>query len=161
MYCRASADGDYCRPFCRRDADCASGACDLLAGVCVETEREGDVLGTPCDPDADEPLCEGSCVELGEFAYCSHRCRFGERDSCADESSEASGGLCFFPEPEASLGDAAFCAELCECDADCTHGEAVCDPLGSESIERELGAAGVCSPPVDMDGNARAGIPCP
>jgi len=132
----------FCRPFCGSDDDCASGHCDRLNGVCASGSSAED-FGKSCEPDAEDPGCSGVCVALEDgFGVCSHRCRYGATEPCAGSDSST---FCAYPAEGSDFGDVGYCAELCDCQRECSHGDAVCDPFGSETVSMLLGAAGVCA----------------
>lgn len=141
----SSAEG-VCRPLCSRDADCSPNVCNLRTGACEARENRGEAFGTECDPDASESTCEGVCVEVDGAAFCSHRCWFGSTEDCGDEGAAMASGLCRFPEePSGLIGDAGFCAVLCDTDADCDHPGLRCDAFDAE-LRDIVGRSGVCVP---------------
>lgn len=143
--------------------------CDRLNSVCVGTKREGNGLGEPCDPENEVTACEGQCVTVNGLNQCSHRCAFGASSDCQGTSGDAGSsqaGLCVFPEATGSIGDVGFCGQLCNCNDECTHPDAVCDPFIDEEIMRLVDAAGTCVSAL-VEGSAgdggmsREGILCP
>jgi hypothetical protein len=94
-------------------------------------------------PDAEDSGCSGVCIELEDgFGVCSHRCRYGTAEPCAGSDSTT---FCAYPSAAGDFGDVGYCAELCDCQGECSHGDAACDPFGSEAVSMLLGAAGVCA----------------
>jgi hypothetical protein len=82
-------------------------------------------------------------------------------------------------DPDLSRGDVGFCLQVCDCNDECLHPEAVCVDLGTSGVEatgfrgtclpRGMAASGmglVCAQPVppaipeDEDGQARVGCSC-
>lgn len=62
-------------------------------------------------------------------------------------ATRARNGLCRFPEESAGLiGDAGFCAVLCDTDDDCVHPGLGCAPFTDDATEAIVGRAGVCAP---------------
>lgn len=147
LACEATtSDGDagFCRPICTRDEQCSGRRCDRRRGVCSDASNVDD-FGLPCDPDAEETGCSGVCVTLDDEApgFCSHRCLYGDAEACNGDPTNP--GLCAFASPGGSLGDVGYCAELCDCSAECSHSEAQCDPFSSQATRDLLGKAGVCT----------------
>lgn len=71
----------FCRPLCVSDGDCREGGrCNPATGACTKGTTGGGLqFGEQCDADALEPLCQGTCLSVGEsesgnVAYCSHGC---------------------------------------------------------------------------------------
>lgn len=102
-------------------------------------------MGVPCNADAQSAACDGICVELGGGeAVCSHRCEFGNFGDCS--TTGATPGGCLFVTLGGTIGDIAYCAELCDCPTDCVSSAAVCDPFNDASLEAAFGHRGVCTP---------------
>lgn len=141
-----TGDEGACRPLCTKDSDCSPNTCNRRTGAC-ERATPGDGFGAECDPLASDPSCEGICVEVEGVAFCSQRCWFGSAENCGDEGAEQSEGLCRFPEESAGLiGDAGFCAVLCDTDDDCVHPGLGCVAFTDDATEAIVGRAGVCAP---------------
>jgi hypothetical protein len=167
--CSGLTDGAaFCRPLCSSDAQCAGKYCDPLLGVCVDEPAVGANLGAQCDPDADDPGCQGLCLTVGDVSSCTSRCVYGRADDCGN-SELSRPGLCFIPEGAGSIGDVGFCSQLCDCNGQCFHSGMICDPFMDPPLEELLGAKGVCVPrsggqDAGADGGAGVtteGIPCP
>ncbi|HEX9619040.1 MAG TPA: hypothetical protein VF989_02830, partial [Polyangiaceae bacterium] len=138
-------DGGFCRPFCTSGEQCPGARCDRRFGVCTESPVSGGDFGQPCSAGDEEIGCSGLCVELGEdYAVCSHRCSFASTEPCTNAGEGT--GLCAFAAPGGSIGDIGYCAELCDCDDDCTHPDGICDAFSSEEVRELLGKSGVCAP---------------
>jgi hypothetical protein len=143
----ASTEAGVCRPLCSRDADCSPDVCNPRTGACDSEERQGDAFGAECDPSSEESTCEGICVEVEGASFCSHRCWFGSAENCGGEGADVKAGLCRFPEESRGLiGDAGFCAVLCDTTADCVHPDLECEPFDEEGVSSIVGKAGVCVP---------------
>jgi hypothetical protein len=67
--------------------------------------------------------------------------------------------LCFYYGADQAFGDAALCAELCDCDDDCARSDMVCDALPTvlQQVTGHVGSCYVANP--DIDGGTM-GIPC-
>jgi hypothetical protein len=155
----------FCRPLCSADSQCNTGHCHPLLGVCVDEMQPGALLGAECDPDAEDPGCQGLCLTLESVSSCSSRCIYGQPDDCGN-AQLGHAGLCFIPEGAGSIGDVGFCSQLCDCDQQCLHSGMICDPFNDPPLEDLLQAKGVCLPPTEQadagtDGGAPVGIPCP
>jgi len=132
----------FCRPFCASDDDCSAGHCDRRNGACVPSAAADD-FGASCVPDVEDPQCFGVCVALEDgFGVCSHRCRYGSAEPCAGGDGLT---FCAYPSEGGDLGDVGYCAELCDCESECSHDGGACDPFESEAVSMALGAAGVCA----------------
>lgn len=129
---------------CNRDADCASGRCELLGelGFCTDV----------CDPDVDTSCPEGvSCLEYGDddepFICVPLLSMPGDGSlapgaPCADAIDCDPSGLCgFIDEGDGSYYT--FCAGGCATDADCGgcgtcqefgSGETYCVPRGAGQV---------------------------
>lgn len=130
----------FCRPLCTKDEDCAALHCDRRNGVC-SGQKTNDELGQPCSPDAG---CAGICVRLNDsVGICSHRCVYGSATSCA--GAGGSPGLCALMAPGGAFGDVGYCAELCDCNAECAHPDVHCDPFSTQTVRDLTGHAGVCA----------------
>lgn len=149
-----------CRPVCNFDEQCASGHCDRQLSVCVANATHYEVeLGTSCDPDAN--TCNGVCLTLSTgYSVCSARCRFGSAEECGSSSASELSAVCAFAAPDGGLGDLGYCAELCDCDDDCSHKDFVCEAFPSASLQTTLGHQGICTAPVDSIGETHDGTSC-
>jgi hypothetical protein len=98
------------------------------------------------------------------MAFCSQRCWLGGLNNCGGdgtEDEEGNRGLCRFPEDEEGLiGDVGFCAQVCDCDDDCAHPDAVCAAFDDAAIEALAGGSGVCLSSQGEDSTAREGLEC-
>jgi hypothetical protein len=159
----SSGEAGFCRPVCTVDSDCGTLGCDRRQGVCRDASLVVANTGfaATCNPEAAEPGCSGLCLELADdFAACSHRCVFGTSFDCAQSSGEQP-AACVFVSPGASLGDIGFCAELCDCNDECTSETFVCRPFDDETLETVFGYLGACGAATDSGGASVEGIPCP
>lgn len=128
-------DAAFCRPLCSEDSDCEEGTCDLGRGVCSASPREGQELGAECGSGL--PACAGLCLEEAGLRYCSQRCVLGQEGQCGGS------GFCgVYGAANSSDGDLGYCQQVCDCNEDCGHPEAVCAP---DAFSAEVtGRAGVC-----------------
>jgi hypothetical protein len=154
----------FCQPACNGDFECGSRVCDFALGACVDPSATAGLLpiGAQCDPGATTRQCDGACLRLTEtYAVCSGFCRLGS-PGCGSNARSADpfAAFCLLPvgDPTVySTGDSGFCMELCDCNDQCAHPDAVCDPFDAD-VASELDRSGVCVPPdaaVDV-----AGISC-
>jgi len=92
--------------------------------------------------------CGGLCVGVsGSSAVCSRRCLFGSTDECAPEiSANRRRGGCLFVTKGGGIGDLGYCAELCDCNGDCTETSFVCDAFDDANLEAAFARKGVCTP---------------
>jgi hypothetical protein len=166
--CSGLAEGAaFCRPLCSADAQCGGKYCDPLLGVCVDERARGSPSGTACDPDAEDPGCQGLCLTVDDVSACTSRCIYGSANDCGNRELGLP-GLCFIPEGEGSIGDVGFCSQLCDCNQQCFHTGMICDPFMDPPLEELLQAKGVCLPSArapdagaDGGGATVEGIQCP
>jgi hypothetical protein len=122
-----SSDTFSCMPVCGQDSDCPSGRlCDPGTGVCVDTLKAGDLLGSHCQS---SDTCAATCIQnqsdTGQLStFCSGSCVLGRTDGCHYKQGSLGGassqaGFCLFGLPNAQLGDVGFCAQLCDRDNQC------------------------------------------
>jgi hypothetical protein len=154
----------FCQPVCNGDFECGNRACDHALGVCVDPAAITGLLpmGAPCDPSSPARQCAGACLQFSDgYSACSGFCNLGEAGCGSDpSSSDPIDAFCLLSvgDPDLySIGDAGFCMELCDCDEQCAHPGALCDPF-SASVVDALGRAGVCVPP-ELSANG-IGVPC-
>ncbi len=141
-----SANQGFCRPICELDSDCGTRRCDRLHGVCVDNATEAGEFGKSCDMQAAASSCNGVCLRLtSDYDVCSHRCKFGQRIDC--QTANGAAGACVFSATSGTLDDTGFCGQLCNCNTECSHAQAVCDPFGNLDLEQTFGKKGVCAPP--------------
>jgi hypothetical protein len=144
-----------CMPQCNGDFDCPTGRfCDPKTGECVDDIPVGSQLGTTCQPGADDS-CRGVCAQVGGSTdwRCAEPCTLGVYPSCGSPTDPAAVGCAVASGPDAGFGDLGWCAELCDCNADCR--------LGQQCIttEREyLRRPGYCGVP---SGESRVRTECP
>lgn len=164
--CAPSRTGvGYCTPTCRGDFDCAGRVCEPRSGLCAAATEGTLPLGSPCDPDLSSTDCVGLCSTLGsstptkDNSSCTTFCTIGKPGSCG-EALNASGppkAACVLKfasnETEGDLGE---CAELCDCDKDCTNPGFICSPTAAP---KDIGRAGACVPKLTFDG-VTPGIAC-
>ncbi|MBW2453832.1 MAG: hypothetical protein JRI68_04955 [Deltaproteobacteria bacterium] len=157
-----------CIPMCGSDADCGDGrGCDVRAGVCVDTPRQGLALGAgPCEVDDDdtpddEDPCRGFCLPFEadqnqEVHLCSALCSWGGDLDTSHNCGGPTQGLCAYQsrtligdtEVVSQLGDAAFCTGSCADHGACNFAEGFfCFDVGL------LGTLGV--------GYCFGAVPCP
>jgi len=115
------------------------------AGTVSRRADPGDPVGSSCDPEADAPPCAGFC-DTGQdvrggaggqtnTATCSELCVVGGPVGCGWSGKGVPHSACETPvrgaeHPSLGLGDMSRCAELCNCDADCSAKTSVCEPGG-------------------------------
>jgi hypothetical protein len=153
----------FCQPVCGGDFDCGSRVCDYALGVCVDPDTTAGLLpiGSECDPEADSRQCTGACLSFSEdYAVCSGFCNLGELGCGTDPaSSDPLQAVCLLPVGDPNVydfGDAGFCVELCDCDDECGHPDAICDAFPSRTVQ-QVGRLGVCVP-LDFSSNPDAGF---
>lgn len=157
----------FCQPVCAGDFECGDRVCDFGLGVCVDDVDREDLLpiGAECDSDADERTCNGICLGFNDdYSVCSGFCNLGEPGCGSDiNSDDPFDGFCVYSVSNPTvtdLGDAGFCGQLCNCNDDCGHPDALCDPL-SENAVRNIGRAGLCVPrEFSAMPDSGVGIPC-
>jgi hypothetical protein len=157
----------YCKPTCRGDFDCQGRVCDLSDGVCQSAIDPARKLpdGSKCNPDAMPDICHGACVGIVEDngatsgGFCSGFCKLGEAGCGTGPTASAKpDAYCLFgTDPNADLDDLGFCAELCDCNADCKNPDFVCTMVPGLSMQ--AGRAGACGP-ANAGGMVSKGIPC-
>jgi hypothetical protein len=134
-----------CGPRCNDDADCSGERrCNAVSGLCDERVVEAPI-GKLCHPDIPELTdCGGGiCHNLFEDdvhvkGFCTQSCTLGQR--CGNGQ-----GACMMPRfSDYAVGDIAYCLELCDGDADCSHPDDVCHPFEDSELERQYGGLGVC-----------------
>jgi hypothetical protein len=159
----ASPGVGFCQPVCGGDFECGDRVCDFALGVCVDPDPGAALLpiGSECDPDATSRQCDGACLSFSDdYAACSGFCNLGEAGCGSDPSANdpfTSFCLLSVGDPDLySVGDAGFCMELCDCDDECGHPDAVCDGF-SDDLVQVLGRRGVCVP-LDFSVNPDAGF---
>jgi hypothetical protein len=153
--------GGVCMPQCNADSNCPGRTCDIGAaligwpGLCRTESVGGFPTGTPCDaslPLAEDP-CNGWCAPISETdptaGMCANGCTVGPPPGCgwngpADGPAEEA---CIFYLETDNIGDAGLCGQLCDCDDDCLHPDAVCSAFGpaAASLETFYGRVGFCS----------------
>jgi hypothetical protein len=147
--CREAA----CGPRCNADADCgAERHCNPLSGLCDRQAAEAVPLGTACLGELDTtPVCgAGNCLDV----YASIDSGMGPKptrvkeictQSCTLGSVCGEGaGACVSPRTDNfAPGDAAYCLQKCDCDADCSNPADRCLPWDAETA-KHYGSQGVC-----------------
>lgn len=148
----------YCSAICTSHDQC-EGACSARTGQCTSGSAPVfEDFGSECDPDSPES-CSGTCVEVEPgYAVCSNPCVFGSAAPCALDASAPS--LCAIVTAGGSIGDLGYCTELCDCNQECTHPNAVCDPFTDADVVELLGYQGVCAASRTADGTSRSGVDC-
>lgn len=138
--CRESA----CSPRCNTDADCKRGRyCNPTSGLCDASAPKQPVLGANCYRDA-SACGAGTCLKVlaadGEVLkrMCTQSCTIGSL--CANGS-----GACITARlDQYAVGDAGYCQQLCECDADCQHPADLCRVWSSAGLAETFGSRGFC-----------------
>jgi hypothetical protein len=150
--------GSVCTPNCTKDSDCGSTGkkCDPFNTVCVSNPQQGSPLGSNCTQWAQSQgdagaACAGNCLAFIKTSdasasdpnniahFCTQTCVYGDVDSCGFKQSPPA-GLCLLSTSEAGNGDLAFCAQLCDVDADCLDHDdnAWCDTSTVSNLGRGL-----------------------
>jgi hypothetical protein len=153
----------FCQPACNGDFECGNRVCDYALGVCVDSSSVAGLLpiGAECDPDATTRQCDGACLQFTDtYSVCSGFCRLGLPGCGSDpRSPDPFEAFCLLSvgDPDLySVGDSGFCMELCDCNDECGHTDAVCDSFDAD-VATALGRGGACVPvdlAVDLDGVA-------
>jgi hypothetical protein len=101
----------------------------------------------------------GTSTPTKDNSLCTTLCTIGKPGSCGEDPN-ASGppkAACVLKfasnETEGDLGE---CAELCDCDKDCTNPGFICS---GAAAPKDIGRAGACVPKLTFDG-VTPGIPC-
>jgi hypothetical protein len=161
----------YCKPTCRGDFDCAGRKCDLSEGICVDSIPAGRnlPLGSMCDPQLNDDPCQGRCIgisandsgPLASQGFCSGLCKIGEIACGVDPTSKnpIAADCLFAPDMNADLGDLGFCAQLCDCNADCKNPDFICSSLPSQLVS-QIGRKGACNPKAGANPGEANGIAC-
>ena len=150
------------------DAQCTDATHSFCSGEsnwCTTAADPGTLpLGSHCDPNAAVDECaDGTCFLYDDAGngFCSSACRIGTVPQCGwdGQSTDASGLCLLVVDSNASNADVGFCAQLCNCDADCLYPGFICNPV---SALGQLGKAGYCFKFASDGGTADVGIPtCP
>jgi hypothetical protein len=122
---------------------------DAGAGPDSATDAPPDAPDDAASADGGSAVwCSGLCVDLGDAAsVCSHRCVFGDTAECAPVSGAARRGGCLYVTPGGTVGDLGYCAEVCDCNDQCSEPTSVCDAFGDATLEAAFGRKGVCTAP--------------
>lgn len=140
-----------CYPTCQSDDGCGERYCDLLRGVCVDEKPEGAEIGSSCDPAADDSGCEASCWPAGDdTGMCTGFCTLGDIgcNTIRDDVGPGEAACMLGATPNAmTIGDQGICAELCDCNDDCSGDGYFCAALAESDLKRLVGTAGFCMPP--------------
>jgi hypothetical protein len=151
-----------CLPTCGSDSQCPDGRfCDIVSGVCVDDEPQGDPVGTPCDLNG-ENTCQGFCDDFGGYGLCTGFCTVGlDSPGCGiDPADGVNPGdpfcLPVFSQTDAA-GDTGLCIQRCDCNGQCLDSESMCLAWGSADAVELFSSEGICARTV-MD--AGAGLVC-
>jgi hypothetical protein len=146
-----------CLPSCRGDIDCGAGLyCDqsFLSGVCVKKKPTGKRLGEPClVPGAHEPAERDECLGFCQpdqpgatTGHCGASCPL--LGGCAwDAGSERFDGACVYLNTwtsSAAAGDLGYCAQACDCSAQCDDGALMCTLFGDDALPSNFNGDGLC-----------------
>jgi hypothetical protein len=108
---------------------------NLGLSICSDAAVSGDPLGSECLPE--RPSCAGLCVSAGSISFCSQRCVLGENSQCGTD------GYCgLLGKKESSRGDVGYCQQVCDCNTQCRHPNALC--VVDETVQEASARAGVC-----------------
>lgn len=169
-----------CFPQCNGDADCGgSSVCNPKTGLCGAGPFTGKGTGEPCvQSDAGNDECKGLCVGLAHdmagdskpFTHvCTETCSMGAPASCGwgGIGTGPAEAACLFTSATISdnlgpgFGDLGYCAELCNCNADCKNSDLICRawPVPrAPQLQQYYGKDGYCSEPQTEDGGTDPGI---
>lgn len=141
-YCRGVA----CGPRCNVDSDCSAGrVCNPATGLCDRAPPPPVPIGAECpgDQDPGSTVCgSGTCLLLFSdgrtlLRMCTQSCTLGQR--CGDD------GACIMPRLQSSAaGDIAYCAQRCDCDADCRHPGQKCYEWYAPALATRYQSRGFC-----------------
>jgi hypothetical protein len=158
-----SRQNGLCLPQCGSDEDCGDRFCDLARGLCVSARPTGAPVGAACD--TNEDCLGGRCVNAdasGVQRLCTAPCVFGPPVGCGDGvSADPRNYYCLAPLfrdflSSEGIGDAGFCVELCDVDADCAQVQNGFVCLPDERVAR-VGRSGICLTPQPSDAGSDAG----
>jgi hypothetical protein len=151
-----------CLPTCGSDSQCPDGRfCDIVSGVCVDDEPQGDPVGTPCDLDGAN-TCQGFCDDFGGYGLCTGFCTVGlDAPGCGvDPADGVNPGdpfcLPVFSQTDAA-GDTGLCIQRCDCNDNCLDSQALCLSWGSADAVDAFSSEGVCA---RTTADAGAGLTC-
>jgi hypothetical protein len=157
----AGGGAGVCLPQCNADSECPEGKiCDIGAalygwpGLCRTESLGGLPTGSACNaslPPEQDP-CNGWCAAISQSdltaGMCANGCTVGSPPECGwngPADGPANEGCLFFLETD-NIGDAGLCGQLCDCDDDCLHPNAVCQAFGAFSpFPAFYGRPGYCS----------------
>jgi len=114
--------GTVCLPSCGKDEQCGDRKCDPRSGTCVDQIAMGKPLGALCNPDAEQPECQGFCQKFTgmDGGVCSSPCTLGDSDFF--NTADCGGldkGLCMFRPTGYGAGDFGRCTAACTEHDDC------------------------------------------
>ncbi|MBW2537105.1 MAG: hypothetical protein JRI55_36800, partial [Deltaproteobacteria bacterium] len=161
---------DLCLPTCNVDADCGDPMfCDPAEGFCRPVPPSGLSDGMPCNAHAD---CMGICFDStpSQRGVCARVCTLGRVPSCGWDGSGSADYGCLLSQDAANagFGDGGFCAELCDCDEQCSSPSFVCEPFAAvphlsapwaQQVVTGSGRAGLCVDAEEASGGS-PGMPC-
>ncbi len=160
--CFGFAVGAACLPTCGTDSQCPEGRfCDLVSGVCVDEQPQGDPIGTPCELGGAN-TCAGFCDDFGGYGLCTGFCTVGlDAPGCGiDPADGVNTGdpfcLPLFSQTDAA-GDTGECIQRCDCNGNCFDSQALCLSWGSAEAVDLFSSEGVCARTSE---DAGAGLVC-
>jgi hypothetical protein len=146
-----------CLPTCANDAECGNGFCNLRTGLCQAEPPEGLPLGSACDANAPaaQDVCAGLCIgdQDNTFSLCSGFCNLGLPTSCGWDGTGKADAACLFGQAFNTMpdvGDAGYCAQLCDCSSDCRNPKFGCVALTANEA-KVVGRLGYCTIAEDTD----------
>jgi len=146
-------DEGYCAPLCNHDLNCPDGnRCDPRSGLCVSAPQDGDPIGTTCAGSEDQS-CAGRCEALyganpdePVTFMCTKYCTLGAGVGCGWSGADVPDAYCLLRfTDDSGAGDLGACAELCDCDSECSNPDLVC--LVDLALYGSLGRLGFCGDP--------------
>jgi hypothetical protein len=131
--------------------------------VCVDPQdrrEDGLPIGSECDPMAATNPCNGFCLNVGGGnGMCTGVCNISGFGCGADvSSSDPFESTCLLGVLDSGLADLGFCGQLCDCDDDCHHPDAVCDAFEADSLlAMATQRVGACSLEAGVEGTPCGG----
>ncbi|MFZ5897388.1 MAG: hypothetical protein ACOY0T_40415 [Myxococcota bacterium] len=138
-----------CLPTCANDVECGDAYCNLGSGFCEQEKPTGLPLGTACDVNAQTDPCAGICIgdSEGTFSLCSGFCNLGLATACGWDGIGKADAACLFGQAfntSPDVGDAGYCAQLCDCSSDCRNPKFGCVALSANEA-KVVGRLGYCT----------------
>ncbi len=157
----SASNTGFCRPFCVFDGDCVTNHCDRRSGACVAEAPPVEVSSFADSCSSSGSGCSGVCLSLADgYSVCTHRCAYGNLSDCSVKDSDPTTAVCAYSGMSSGLGDLGYCAQLCNCNDQCSAAGFICSAFGDTALVQQLGAVGICAPGVDSSGTRLVGTPC-